>query len=209
MSAKRLLLASSNAGKLRELKALLAEPELELITPSQLGLKVRVEETGSDYAENAALKARAFARASGMWALGDDTGLEVEALGGAPGLRSSRLVGEGDGDAARRTRLLELLVPHPPPWPARFRACLALADPAGAVDLGHGECPGEIVPEPRGVGGFGYDQVFLVRGTDKTMAELSLEEKNRISHRAMAARALLPVLRRRLGLTQPDPGPTR
>jgi XTP/dITP diphosphohydrolase len=144
-----------------------------------------------------------------MWALGDDTGLEVEALGGAPGLRSSRLVGEGDGDAARRTRLLELLAPHPPPWPARFRACLALADPAGAVDLGHGECPGEIAPEPRGIGGFGYDQVFLVRGADKTMAELSLEEKNRISHRAMAARALLPVLRRRLGLTQPDPGPTR
>jgi XTP/dITP diphosphohydrolase len=200
MSATRLLLASSNAGKLRELKALFAGLELELLTPAQLGLRVRVEETGLDYSENASLKARAFARASGLWALGDDTGLEVDALGGAPGLRSSRLVGEGDGDAARRTRLLELLAPHPRPWLARFRACLALSDPAGTVDLGRGECPGEIVPEPHGVGGFGYDQVFQVSGMDKTMAELSLEEKNQISHRAMAARALLPVLRQRLGL---------
>lgn len=209
MMAARLLLASGNAGKLRELKALLDGLGLELLTPAQLGLRVQVDETGLDYAENASLKARAFARASGLWALGDDTGLEVEALGGAPGLRSSRLVGEGDGDSARRARLLELLAPHPRPWPARFRACLALADPAGTVDLGYGDCPGEIVPEPRGAGGFGYDQIFLVQGTSRTMAELGLEEKNQISHRARAARALLPVLRQRLRQSPPDPKRSR
>jgi XTP/dITP diphosphohydrolase len=202
----KLLLATGNPGKLRELEALLAGTGLELLSSRQVGLGGQVEETGQDYAENASLKARAFARASGMWALADDTGLEVEALGGAPGLRSSRLVGESAGDAERRTRLLELLAPHPVPWPARFRTCLALADPAGQVDLVHSICPGEIVAEARGTGGFGYDPIFQVRGTGKTLAELSLEEKNLVSHRAQAVRSLLPVLRRRLGLPPQDPG---
>jgi XTP/dITP diphosphohydrolase len=206
MVPTKLLLATGNPGKLRELEALLAGTDLELLPPRQVGLGEQVEETGQDYAENASLKARAFARASGMWALADDTGLEVEALGGAPGLRSSRLVGESAGDAERRTRLLELLAPHPVPWPARFRTCLALADPAGRVDLVHSICPGEIVAEARGTGGFGYDPIFQVRGTGKTLAELSLEEKNLVSHRAQAVRSLLPVLRRRLGLPPQDPG---
>jgi XTP/dITP diphosphohydrolase len=208
MGHPRLLLATGNAGKLRELQALLGGLPLELVTPTQLGLTVGVEETGEDYAENAGLKARAFAQVSGLWALGDDTGLEVEALGGAPGLHSARLVPAGEasvdntptGDALRRARLLQLLAPHPPPWPARFRACLALADPAGRVDLVYGACPGEIVPEARGAGGFGYDPIFRVAGTRKTMAELTLEEKNQVSHRAQAARAMRPVLRQRLRL---------
>jgi len=200
MALTKLLLATGNPGKLHELEALLAGADLELLSPRQLGLGEQVEETGQDYAENASLKARAFARASGMWVLADDTGLEVEALGGAPGLRSSRLVGESEGDAERRARLLELLAPHPVPWTARFRTCLALADPAGQVDLVHSICPGEIVAEARGAGGFGYDPIFQVRGSGKTLAELSLEEKNLVSHRAQAVRLLLPVLRRRLGL---------
>ena len=202
----RLLLATGNPGKLRELEALLAGAGLELLSTRQVGPVEQVEETGQDYAENASLKARAFARARGVWALADDTGLEVEALSGAPGLRSSRLVGEDGGDAERRARLLELLAPHPPPWPARFRTCLALADPAGQVDLVHNICPGEIVAEARGTGGFGYDPIFQVMGTGKTLAELTLEEKNMVSHRAQAVRSLLPVLRRRLGLPAPDPG---
>jgi XTP/dITP diphosphohydrolase len=206
MAPTKLLLATGNPGKLRELEALLAGTGLELLSPRQVGLDEQVEETGQNYAENASLKARAFARASGVWALADDTGLEVEALGGAPGLHSSRLVGESEGDAERRARLLELLAPHPVPWPARFRTCLALADPAGQVDLVHSLCPGEIVAEARGAGGFGYDPIFQVGGTGKTLAEMTLEEKNRISHRAQAVRSLLPVLRRRLGLPPQDPG---
>ena len=206
MVPTKLLLATGNPGKLRVLEALLAGAGLELLSTPQVGLVEQVEETGQDYAENASLKARAFARASGMWALADDTGLEVEALGGAPGLRSSRLVGGTEGDPERRTRLLELLAAHPVPWPARFRTCLALADPAGQVDLVHSICPGEIVAEARGVGGFGYDPIFQVRGTGKTLAELTLEEKNLVSHRAQAVRSLLPVLRRRLGLPPQDPG---
>ncbi len=194
-----LLLASHNAGKLRELSALLVELELSLITPAELGLHLDVEESGQDYAENAGLKAGAYARESGIWTLADDTGLEVEALGGAPGLRSARLV-EGT-DANRRSELLRLLSPHSPPWPARFRCCVALASPDGQVDLAHGACPGEIIRTARGAGGFGYDPIFLVHGTDKTMAELSLEEKNQLSHRARAVQAMLPVLRSRLGLT--------
>src|SRR3972149_4739209 len=124
MVPTKLLLATGNPGKLRELEALLAGADLELLSPRQLGLGEQVKETGQDYAENASLKARAFARASEMWALADDTGLEVEALGGAPGLRSSRLVGESEGDAGRRARLLELLAPHPVPWPAPLPPCL-------------------------------------------------------------------------------------
>jgi len=195
-----LLLATRNPGKLRELRALLAGLPLRLLTPADLNLHEPTEEKGLDYAQNAGLKARALAHASGLWTLADDTGLEVEALGGAPGVRSARLVSEQGTDAERRARLLELLAAHPPPWPAHFRTCLALSDPKGKLEVAEGACSGEIVAQARGTGGFGYDPVFLVAGTGKTMAELTLDEKNRVSHRAAAVRALLPILRRRLGL---------
>lgn len=203
MAASRLLLASRNPGKLLEIRALLDEFELALTTPDQLGLEVAVEESGRDYAENASLKARAYARESGIWALADDSGLEVQVLGGAPGLHSARL--EEGTDADRRARLLALLAPHPPPWPAHFRSFVALAHPDGRVDLAHGACAGEIVRTARGTGGFGYDPIFQVQGTDKTMAELTLEEKNQVSHRARAIRALRPALRKRLGIGPSDP----
>jgi XTP/dITP diphosphohydrolase len=201
-----LLLATGNPGKRRELEALLAPLGFDLLDPADLHLTLQVEEVGGDYAANARLKARAFAQASRLWTLADDTGLEVEALGGAPGLRSARLLedhpqrpsGTGSSDAARRSLLLALLQDHPRPWTAHFCCSVALAHPDGSLDMAHGMCPGEIIPGARGSEGFGYDPIFLVAGTGRTMAELSLPVKNQISHRARAIHALLPTLRQRL-----------
>ena len=199
-SSIAIVLATGNPGKLRELEALLGELPLTLVRASSLGIDVEAVESGSSYAENARIKAVAYARASGMWSLADDTGLEVDPLGGAPGLRSARLVGVSATDADRRNRLLQLLAPHPRPWLARFRCIVALSDPGGQVELAEGICEGEILPEERGDMGFGYDPIFLVANSDRTMAELSLAEKNRLSHRAQAVRNLLPTLSAKMGL---------
>jgi XTP/dITP diphosphohydrolase len=204
-----LLLATRNPGKRRELKALLAALPLRLLTTDDLDTLPLIEEAGETYADNARLKARTFAQAAGLWTLADDTGLEVQALGGIPGLRSARLVPGRPGqpvsaDAERRRRLLELLRYQTRPWHARFRCAVALSSPQGEVDLEEGECAGQIIPEERGMGGFGYDPLFLLEEVGKTMAELSMEEKNHLSHRARAVNALLPTLRHRLGL--PDTG---
>ena len=196
-----LLLASGNPGKQHELRALLHELPLKLHTPQEIDLHLRVEESGETYAENARLKALLYAEHSGMWTLADDSGLEVDALDGAPGMRSARIAGPARSDRDRRRLLLQLLQPHPRPWKARFRCCVALVNPAGEVDTAEGICEGEIIPEERGTGGFGYDPIFLVENSRQTMAELSLAEKNRISHRARAIRALMPTLKRRLELT--------
>ncbi len=187
---------------------LLAGLSLRLCSPADLGLTVAVEEHGHDYAANARFKATATAAACGLWTLADDTGLEVDALGGDPGVRSHRLLEDHPGllpgasgtDADRRRMLLLLLLPHPRPWTARFRCVVALAGPEGSLDLAEGVCPGEILPQERGTSGFGYDPIFLLREGGRTMAELSLTEKNRHSHRAHAVRALLPRLCARLGL---------
>ena len=195
-----LLLATLNPGKRRELQDLLGSLGLDLLTPPLLGLNLTVDEVGDDYAVNAQRKALAFSQASGLWTLADDTGLEVDALEGAPGPMSARLAGAGRSDADRRQTLLHLLQDHPHPWTARFRCITALASPGGQVDLAEGICSGEVIPEERGDEGFGYDPIFLVAGAGRTMAELTLEEKNRLSHRAHAIRALLPVLCARLGL---------
>jgi len=195
---QRLLLATTNPGKLEELRALLARLPVQLTDPGAIGLDLEVEEDGADYAANATTKAAAFAQASGLWSLADDTGLEVDALGGAPGLHSRRVAGS---DPERRQRLLTLLAPYPRPWTAVFRCAVALASPDGTVAVAHGECPGEILPAARGTGGFGYDPLFLVEGTSQTMAELSLEEKNRVSHRARAVRAIIPEIVARVQLS--------
>ncbi len=200
MTVKRLLFATTNAGKLREFRALIRIPGLALITPEQLGLDLRVEEGSADYAENSCSKALAYARASGMHALGDDTGLEVDALDGAPGALSARIAGPGKTDRQRREKLLELLRPHTQPWTARFRCVVALAGPEGEVDLAEGDCPGTILSAARGKHGFGYDPIFLVADSGLTMAELPMAEKNRISHRAVAVQAIMPRLLRRLNL---------
>jgi len=203
-----LLVATNNPGKRQEMQALLSGLPLTLLGPADLGLSLEIDEQGADYAANARLKATAFAAASGLWTLADDTGLEVDALAGAPGLRSHRLLddhagrlpGAAGSDADRRRLLLLLLQPHPRPWTARFRCAVALAGTDGRPDVAEGTCPGEIVPHERGLGGFGYDAIFLLQGGNQTMAELSPAEKNRLSHRARAVQALLPTLRARLGL---------
>jgi len=194
-SDQRLLLATTNSGKLEELHALLQGAPFSILSPADLGLDLEVAEEGADYAANARAKAVAFAQATGLWALADDTGLEVDALGGAPGLFSRRLAGS---DLERRQRLLLMLASFPRPWTATFRCAVALAGPTGTLLTADGACPGEILPAPRGQGGFGYDPLFLVAGTTQTIAELSLEEKNRLSHRGRAVRALLPELKARL-----------
>jgi XTP/dITP diphosphohydrolase len=194
----KLLLGTCNLGKQAELRALLESPHWQLVIPQDLGLEIEVKETGATYAENARLKAVAFATHSGIWSLSDDSGLEVDVLNGAPGLRSARLAGKGSSDSDRRRLLLEMLKAHDRPWEGRFRATVALAGPGGELDLAEGQCEGEIIPDERGSGGFGYDPIFLVLGTEKTMAELEMEKKNRLSHRAMAVEAMRPTLVRRL-----------
>jgi len=195
----RLLIASSNRGKLLEIQALLSGTEIQLVTPGDLGLNLDVPETGSTYAENAARKARAYARATQLLTLADDSGLEVAVLGGEPGLHSARYLSQPQAtDADRRAYLLQKLQDHPRPWSARFRCIVALALPAGdsqpEIRFAEGICPGEIIPEERGHGGFGYDPIFLFPGLQRTMAELSMEEKNQVSHRARAVRAIRPIL---------------
>lgn len=190
----RVLVASTNPGKLREFTELLQGLPARLVTPRDLGLSLEVEETGATYAANAALKAEAFARAAGLVTVGDDSGLEVAALGGAPGVFSARSAGPGASDADRRRKLLGELAAVPSPRPARFVAALAVARPApGAagpdVRLFEGVCPGEIALEERGSGGFGYDPVFYLPEFGLTLAELPPEVKNRVSHRARAVAA--------------------
>src|SRR5512138_526253 len=182
---KQLLIATNNKGKVKELQDLLKDLGLELVMPAQIGLDLDVVEDGQTYAENATKKAVAFARASGLISLADDSGLEVDALNGAPGLYSARY-GSSDGnklsDADRRTFLIKNLGDKPRPWTARFHATIAIAVPNGETQLAEGWCEGEIIPEERGTGGFGYDPIFLLPELGKTMAELSPENKNRISH---------------------------
>ncbi len=191
----KVLLASRNEGKLREIQALLSDLDFELVLPTQMGLDLHVKEDGSTYAENAALKAQAFAQASGLLTLADDTGLEVAALGGKPGLYSARFAPQpGATDADRRAYLLEKLELHPRPWPAQFRCVVALSAPNGDVHFAEGICPGEIISEERGRHGFGYDSIFLITSIERTMAELTRDEKNHLSHRARAVHAARPRL---------------
>jgi XTP/dITP diphosphohydrolase len=194
-----LVIASGNAGKLREFAALLADFPLQ-VRPQPEGLEV--EETGATFASNARLKAEAVARATGCWALADDSGLAVEALGGAPGVFSARYA---PSDAERIARLLrELAAAGAREAQARgaaFVAALAVADPQGAVRLEvEGRCEGRITEAPRGAGGFGYDPVFLVPELDLTFAEIDKATKARVGHRGRAFAALEPRLRALLAL---------
>ena len=195
----RILLATNNRGKLVEIKDLLKDLDIDLVMPSQLGLKLKVKETGQSYTENSALKGQAFAQASGLLTLADDSGLEVEALDGQPGIRSARFAPQPDAtDADRRAYLLQQLQAKPQPWRARFYCVAAIVSPDGRIDFTQGECPGEIIPKEQGHFGFGYDPIFFIPSMGKTMAELSMAEKNLISHRAKAVKAITPLLVDRL-----------
>ena len=195
----KLLIATNNQGKVLELQGLLNDSGIKFVTPAQINLQLEVEEDGSNYQENAGKKAIAFAQASGLIALADDSGLEVDALDGAPGLYSARYSPKpGAKDADRRAFLLENLKDKPRPWKAHFHATIAIAKPNGKVEFAEGNCHGEIVPEERGTGGFGYDPIFFMPELGKTMAELEMDEKNRFSHRARAVIAAMPILKRML-----------
>ena len=192
---KILLIATNNPGKLLEISGLLKDLPLQLVTPGELGIDLDVDETGGTYDENARLKAAAFMKSSRLASLADDTGLEVDALNGAPGLHSKRYAPEpGATDGDRRKLLLMNLGNYPRPWSARFVCSVALALPDGLMQVAKGTCEGEIIPEERGTQGFGYDSIFYFREPGKTMAELDLAEKNRISHRANAVRRIIPLL---------------
>jgi XTP/dITP diphosphohydrolase len=178
-----LLIATGNQGKLREFQSLLEPSGLELVP-----LDTGVEETGETYEQNAILKAHAAMAARGMPALGDDTGIEVEALGGFPGPRAARLA---PTQAERTAALLEKLRDVPRPWRARFVCVIAFVEPGKLRLLFRGERDGEVVPDWRGTVGFGYDPVFFVPEAGRTFGEMEFEEKNRWSHRGRAARLLL------------------
>ena len=191
----KLLIATNNKGKVEEVRALLNDLPVELVTPHDLALKLHVTEDGSTYAENAEKKAIAFAHASGLISLADDSGLEVDALDGKPGLYSARYLPQPSAtDGDRRAYLLKKLKNKPRPWAAHFHAAIAIAVPGQDIQLTEGECRGEIIPQERGSGGFGYDPIFFVSEAGRTMAELGMEEKNRISHRARALMNARPIL---------------
>lgn len=182
LDRQRLIVASTNPGKVAEYRRLLEGTRVEVD-----GFDADVEETGETYEDNARLKAQAAAQATGLPALADDSGLEVEALGGEPGLHSRRLA---PSQPERNRRLWERLQDHPRPWRARFVCVLALATPDGQVETYRGEVEGEIIPEARGDHGFGYDPIFLVPELDLTFAELNPDDKHRLSHRGRAFQAL-------------------
>ena len=189
------ILASNNTEKLKELRDILSDFGLTLCSQREAGLTLEVEETGDTFEENALLKARAAAEATGLPAIADDSGLCVDALGGAPGVHSARYTGRhGDSDAAR-TQLLLQNMQGEPNRTARFVSAICCVLPNGDTLSARGVCEGEILKEPRGTGGFGYDPVFLPTGSLRSMAELTAQEKNRISHRGQALRAFREKLR--------------
>jgi XTP/dITP diphosphohydrolase len=192
--AMRLLLATTNQGKLHELRALLSNlpSAVELVTPLDLHLYLSVDETADTYAGNAEIKASAFCSASELTTLADDSGLEVPALNGAPGLHSARYAPHPEADDLdRRTLLIKNLLDFPRPWNAQFRSVVAIARVRKPTLFYEGVCQGEIIPVEKGMNGFGYDPIFLLPGLGKTMAELEMDEKNMLSHRAMAIRAVI------------------
>lgn len=183
-----LVIATRNRHKLDEIRAIFAFKHLDISSALDVPHVPDVEETGTTFEENAMLKARALATATGQWALGDDSGLEVDALDGAPGVYSARFAGEPVNYAANNEKLLRLL-DGATNRRARFRTVLALASPAGACHTVEGRCEGRIIAELRGGQGFGYDPLFIPDGETLTFAEMPPEQKNRISHRARALHA--------------------
>lgn len=192
----KLLVATHNLGKIREYRELLAGLPADLVFPAELGLDVQVVESGDSFEENAVLKAKAFLQASGLLTLADDSGLEVDALGGAPGVRTARYAGQGASDADRYRLLLSNLENTPQEKrTARFRCVVAVAVPDDQLHTAEGCCEGIITFAPSGEHGFGYDPVFYVPDYGRTMAELDPVIKNQVSHRARAVQAAWPILK--------------
>ena len=193
----KLLLATNNTGKVKEYRSLLQGIPFELVTPKEMGIPMDVEETGTTYEENARLKAYVLSRRSGLLTLADDSGIEVDALDGEPGVMSARYAGENASDAERVNYLLAKMKDIPKEKrTARFRCVIAIAQPDGQVKFCYGECKGLITFEPQGAKGFGYDPVFFFPERGKTMAELPIEIKNQISHRGRAAQKAMLLLKK-------------
>lgn len=192
----RLVFATHNRGKLVELRALVAGASLDVVSLDDLGIHDEVIEDGATFHDNARKKAETALAQTGLPSLADDSGLEVDALDGAPGVLSARYAGEPSSDSANKAQLLIALSHLAPPHTARFRCVLALARAGAPVHFEEGTIEGEILVAPHGTGGFGYDPLFLAKGTDLTFAELPLDEKNRLSHRGQAMRRMAEILRR-------------
>ncbi len=194
----RLLIASKNRGKVMEIRALLGfglQKVVDVVALAELPAVAQPREDGKTFAENARAKALHYAKEHKILCIADDSGLAVEPLGGLPGVRSARFAGEGASDAANNAHLLHELAPFARPWKAAFVCVAAAALPGRVVAEATGKAAGEIFPEGRGQEGFGYDPLFFVPSLGKTMAELSMEEKNRISHRGQALRALIAEMK--------------
>ncbi|RUM92407.1 MAG: non-canonical purine NTP pyrophosphatase [Thermodesulfatator sp.] len=187
----RIVLATRNRGKVSELQALLSDLGLEIISMDQAGDLPEIIEDGLTFQDNATKKAMEVARATGLMAIADDSGLEVDALGGRPGVFSARYAGENASDEENYLKLLqEMEGIDSDQRTARFRCVMVACTPEGECVVSHGTCEGSITTEPRGSQGFGYDPVFVPAGDRRTMAELTRQEKNRISHRGKALEAL-------------------
>lgn len=204
----KILIATNNPGKLREYRHLLVQappatpsggtkrfPRLRLLSPAQLGIDLEVQETGTTFQENAIIKAKAFAHASGLLTLADDSGLEIDALGGEPGIQSARYAGPTDADRIHAV-LAKLQGVPLEKRTARFRCVVALVSPPDTVWTSHGVCEGLVSFAPRGRRGFGYDPIFYLPSLHKTMAEIPQSLKNKISHRALAIHGIRPILAR-------------
>ena len=195
----KLLIATRNRGKIVEMRALLGaalETNVEVVTLQDMPSVAQPREDGKTFSENARIKALHYAGALKVLCVADDSGLVVDALGGKPGVLSARYAGPGASDERNNALVLDDLKPYPRPWKAAFVCSAVAALPGRVVVETAGRVGGEIVPEPRGEGGFGYDPIFFVEGTGKTMAELETLEKNRISHRGQAMRLLVDDLRK-------------
>jgi XTP/dITP diphosphohydrolase len=191
----KLLLATSNPGKIREYRFLLAGPSYKITTLAEEGITKVVSESGNNYEQNARLKAITYAKLSQLTALADDSGLEVDALNGEPGVKSARFAGEAATDTERVSFLLAKL--NGVPWERRtacFKCVIVIATPEGQSKVCYGECRGMIALEAKGENGFGYDPIFFLPEIGKTMAELPLATKNQISHRARASQKARQVL---------------
>lgn len=193
------VLASTNPGKLREIRAIFADTSFEIVDVSEFSDWVPPAEDSELYAENALMKARSLAVVAGHPAIADDSGIEADALGGLPGVRSARYAGASCTDAENLAKLLDELADVPDETrTGRFRCVAVCATPDGRTVIEEGTVEGRIVREPRGTNGFGYDPVFVPLGEQRTTAEMSPEEKDLISHRGKAFRALIPGMRRLL-----------
>ncbi len=191
---KKIVVATKNPGKIREMTTAFRELPVELVALASFGSLPDAVEDGATFAANSEIKARFYMQATGVACLADDSGLEVEVLGGAPGVHSARFAGYHADDAANNAKLLdELTRVGRAQSAAAYRCVLAFVDTNGRSLLASGSCPGTVKKEPRGVGGFGYDPYFYIE-ENKTMAELTLQEKDKISHRGNALREMAKLL---------------